>query len=114
MDVTKNPICKHSTLNQSAGATRAPVWGADEAVSFNETSPEPVEETENAENIESTDKSGNAITAAEIYIYISTDEADEATNLEDIASDKDNSTAEKVATKASKTDTKLKKFNYVQ
>ena len=65
----------------------------------------------------------NAIRAAEIYIYTSTDEAHEATNLEDTASDNDNSTAEKGAVvakgkaaegEASKTDTKLKKFNSVQ
>ena len=67
----------------------------------------------------------NAIRAAEIYIYTSTDEADEATNLEDTASDKENSAAEKVAivakgetkseaTKASKTDTKVKRFKSVQ
>ena len=78
MDVTTNPISKHSTLNQLAGAIRAPGWGAcpsrlkgrerraaarpaldigdttEEAVSFNETTPEPVEETENAENTENT------------------------------------------------------------
>ena len=62
------------------------------------------------------------IRAAEISIYISTDEADEATNLEDTASDKENSAAEKVAivakgetakseaTKASKTDIKFKRI----
>ena len=61
---------------------------------FNETTPEPVEETETAEN---TDKSVNAIRAVEIYIYTLTDEAYEATNLEDTASDKQNYAAEKVA-----------------
>ena len=98
----------------------------EEAVSFNETTPEPVEETENAENTENTEKSMNVIRAAEISIYTSTDEADEATNLEDTASDKENSAAEKVAvvakgesakceaTKASKIDTKFKKFKSVQ
>ena len=42
-------------------------------MSFNETTPEPVEETETAENIENTEKSVNAIIiirSAEIYIYI--------------------------------------------
>ena len=39
----------------------------------------------------------NAIRAAEIYIYTMTDEANEATNLEDTASDKEHSAAEKVA-----------------
>ena len=60
----------------------------EESASFNETTPEPVKETETAENIENTEKSVNAIRAAEIYIYTSTDEADEATNLEDTTSDK--------------------------
>ena len=143
MDVTKNPISKHSTLNQLAGATRAQ-WArrgagpsrlkrrkrrvaarpaldigdtTEEAVSCNETTPEPVEENENAENTENTEKSVNVIRAAEISIYTLTDEADEASNLEDTASDKENSAAEKVAvvakgeatkgetTKASNTDT---------
>ena len=105
MDVTTNQISKHGTLNQLAGAIRAPGWGAcpsrlkggerraaarsaldigdnaEEAVSFNETTPEPVEETKNAEITENTEKSVNAIRAAEIYIYTLTDEADEATNL---------------------------------
>ena len=67
----------------------------EEAASFNETTPEPVKETVTAENIENTEKSVNAIRAAEIYIYTSTDEADEAANLEDTASDKENSAAEK-------------------
>ena len=68
----------------------------------------------------------NVIRAAEIFIYNSTDEADEAINLEDTASDKENSAAGKVAivakgetakseaTKASKTDTKFKRFKSVQ
>ena len=98
----------------------------EEAVSFNETTPEPVEETENAENTENTENSVNVITAADISIYTLTDEADEATNLEDTAFDKENSAAEKVAvvakgesakceaTKASKIDTKFKKFKSVQ
>ena len=55
-----------------------------------------------------------------------TDESDEATNLQDTASDKENSAAEKVAivakgesakseaTKESKTDTKLIRFKSVQ
>ena len=97
----------------------------EEAVSFNETTPEPVEETENAENTENTEKSVNVIRAAEISIYTSTDEADEATNLEDTASDKENSDAEKVAivakgetakseaTKASNIDTSFKRFKSV-
>ena len=46
-----------------------------EAASFYETTPEPVKETETAENIENTKKSVNAIRTAEIYIYTSTDEA---------------------------------------
>ena len=82
-------------------------------------------ETVIAENIEKIEKSVNAIRAAEIYIYTSSDEADEAANLEDTASDKENSAAEKVAivakgetkseaTKASKTDTKVKRFKSVQ
>ena len=37
----------------------------------------------------------NEITAAEIYIKTLTEEADEATNLEDFASDKEKSAAEK-------------------
>ena len=55
----------------------------------------------------------NAIRASAIFIYTLTDETDETTNLEDTASDKENSAAEKVeaakgeATKASKTDTKF-------
>ena len=97
----------------------------EEAASFNETTPEPVKETVTAENIENTEKSVNAIRAAEIYIYTSTDEADEAANLEDTASDKENSAAEKVAivakgetakseaTQASKTDTEFKRFKSV-
>ena len=48
-----------------------------------------------AENIENTEKSVNATRAAEIYIYTFTDEADEAANLEDISSDKENSAPEK-------------------
>ena len=95
----------------------------EETVSFNETTPEPIEETENAENTENTEKSVNVIRAAEISIYTSSDEADEATNLEDTASDKENSAAEKVAvvakgesakceaTKASKIDTKFKSLS---
>ena len=83
-------------------------------------------ETEKADNTENTEKSVNVIRAAEISIYTSTDEADEATNLEDTASDKENYAAEKVAvvakgesakceaTKASKIDTKFKKFKSVQ
>ena len=41
----------------------------EEAVNVNETIPEPVEETEPAENAEDTKKSVNAIRAAEISIY---------------------------------------------
>ena len=37
----------------------------------------------------------NAIGASDIPIHTLTDEADEATNLEDTASDKENSAAEK-------------------
>ena len=37
----------------------------------------------------------NAIRAADIYIQTLTKEADEATNLEDLASDKEKSAAEK-------------------
>ena len=71
---------------------------------------------------ENTEKSVNAIIATDFYIYTSTDEADETTNLEDTAFDKEKSAAEKVAvvakgesakceaTKASKIDTKFKKF----
>ena len=57
----------------------------------------------------------NAIRGAEISISISTKEADEATNLEDSASDKEKSAAKKVAVvakgeaaKASMTDINLK------
>ena len=97
----------------------------EQAVSFNETTPEPVEETDNAEITENTEKSVNVIRAAEILIYTSTDESDEATNLENIASDKENSAAEKVAvvakgesdkceaTKAYKIDTKFIKSKSV-
>ena len=74
------------------------------------------EETEPSENAEDTEKSVNAIRAAEISMKTLTKEADEATNLEDFASDQENSAAEKnlvvakgEATKASKTDTNLKK-----
>ena len=63
----------------------------------------------------------NTITAAEINIKTLTEEAYEATNLEDFASDQENSAAEKnlvvakgEATKASKTDTNLEKFDYDQ
>ena len=66
-------------------------------MNVNETIPEPVEETKTADNTENAEKSVNAIVAAEISIYTSTDEADEATNLEDNASDKENSAAEKLA-----------------
>ena len=41
----------------------------EEAVNVNETIPEPVEETEPAENAEDTDQSVNAIRAAEISMY---------------------------------------------
>ena len=69
----------------------------EEAVSLNEATPESVEETENAENTENTEKSVNVIRAAEISIYTSTDEADEATNLEDSVFDIEKCTVEKVA-----------------
>ena len=52
-------------------------------------------ETEPSDNAEDTEKSMNAIGAAEISIETLTEEADEATNLEDIASDKEKSAAEK-------------------
>ena len=53
------------------------------------------EETELYENAEDTEKSMNAIGASEISIETLTKEADEATNLEYIASDKEKSAAEK-------------------
>ena len=54
----------------------------------------------------------NAIRAAEISMKTLTEEADEATNLEDFASDKEKSAvvAKGNAAKASKTDTNLEKF----
>ena len=51
-------------------------------------------ETEPSDNAEDTEKSMNAIGAAEISIETLTKEADEATNLEYIASDKEKSAAE--------------------
>ena len=92
----------------------------EQAVSFNETTPEPVEETETAENTENTEKSVNAIRAAEISIYTQAYKADETTNREDSASDKDNSLAEKVAVvakgeaaKASNTGTNLESLSVI-
>ena len=52
-------------------------------------------ETEPYDNAEDTEKSVIAIRAAEISIKTLTKEADEATNLEDFASDKEKSSAEK-------------------
>ena len=54
-------------------------------------------ETEPSGNAEDTEKSMNAIGAAEISIETLTKEADEAINLEDSASDKENYANEKVA-----------------
>ena len=61
------------------------------------TTPEPVEETESDENSENYEKSVNAIRGAEISIFISIKWVDEATNLQDSASDKEKSAAKKVA-----------------
>ena len=55
-------------------------------------------ETEPSDNAEDTEKSMNAIGAAEISIETLTKEADEATNLEYIASDKEKSAAEEEKT----------------
>ena len=64
-------------------------------------------ETEPSDNAEDTEKSLFAIRAAEISSHTLTKEADEATNLEDFSSDKENSAvvAKGKAAKASKTDT---------
>ena len=52
-------------------------------------------ETEPSDNAEDTEKSMNAIRAAKISIETLTEKVDEATNLEDIASDKEKPAAEK-------------------
>ena len=104
MKVTPPQSLSQAPLNQLAGATMRPLE---------------FEETELYENAEDTEKSVNAIRAAEISIKTLTKEADETTNPEDFASYKDKCATEKnpgvakgEAAKASKTDTYLDKFNY--
>ena len=63
-------------------------------MNVNEATPEPVEETEPAENVENTDKSVNA---AEISFSTKAEESVEATNLEDSVSDIEKFTVEKGA-----------------
>ena len=82
MDFTPPQSLSPAPLNQLAGVTRRPP-------KFEETKP--------SEYTENTEKSVNAIRAVEIYIYTLRDEANEATNLEDSASDKENYANEKVA-----------------
>ena len=79
MDFTPPQSLSPAPLNYLAEATRRP--------------PEVVE-TEPSDNAEDTEKSMNAIGAAEISIETLTKEADEATNLEYFASDKEKSAAE--------------------
>ena len=106
MDITPPQSLSPASLNQLAGASRRP--------------PE-VEETEPSEIAEDTEKSVNAIRATEISMKTLTKDADEATNLEDFASDKEKSAADKnpvvakgKAAKASTTDANLEKLKFDQ
>ena len=86
----------------------------EDQVNINETIPEPVEETESAENADNTENWINEIRIADISTYTYAEAGDQATNLEDFASDKEKSASEKnpavakgEAAKASNTDTNL-------